>query len=296
MALAPHSLGLIEALATSRPVRIVDVGANPLLDAPPYAALLAAGACHVTGFEPQPEAFAALKDTDHARYLPYAIGAGGAGTLHLYKHSGFASLYQISTPHVAQFEGMAKQTRPKGSVPVETRSLDSLDELGAIDLLKLDVQGAECDVIRGGARSLAQAVMVIPEVRFQRLYKDEPLFADLDLVLRGQGFVLHKFLHISHAGYALPPGAPLRRRRLRSQMIDGDAVYIRDPALVAGMSDAQLRYLAILADTVCGSFDLTFWCLGQLAARGAIDATLAERYSALLPDNLKNDPAGREEQ
>ena len=59
---AAHTALLLAALAPARKTAVVDVGANPINEAP-YAALLRMGGCHVTGFEPQADAFAALQKT-----------------------------------------------------------------------------------------------------------------------------------------------------------------------------------------------------------------------------------------
>ena len=71
---------LTEILAPARPTAIVDVGANPIDGDPPYHAMLAAGLCEVTGFEPQPDPLARLEKAKgpRERYLPYALGDGSA--------------------------------------------------------------------------------------------------------------------------------------------------------------------------------------------------------------------------
>ena len=73
---------LLAELAPERPTTIVDVGANPINEAP-YSGLLHAGACHVIGFEPQAEAYAALQTSKTAAetYYPFAVGTGAAQTL-----------------------------------------------------------------------------------------------------------------------------------------------------------------------------------------------------------------------
>ncbi len=53
--------------------------------------------------------------------------------------------------------------------------LVDLDGLSDIDLIKIDVQGAELDVFRGGGKALANALMVITEVEFVELYTGQPL-------------------------------------------------------------------------------------------------------------------------
>ena len=47
-------------LRPARLTRVVDVGANPIDGDPPYKAMLEAGLCMFTGFEPQLHALARL--------------------------------------------------------------------------------------------------------------------------------------------------------------------------------------------------------------------------------------------
>ena len=54
-------------LRIERPTEVVDIGANPIDGAPPYQTLLKAGLCNVTGFEPDPDALAALNMRKTAR-------------------------------------------------------------------------------------------------------------------------------------------------------------------------------------------------------------------------------------
>lgn len=49
-------------LRPARLTQVVDVGANPIDGDPPYKAMLEAGLCAVTGFEPQPHALARLNE------------------------------------------------------------------------------------------------------------------------------------------------------------------------------------------------------------------------------------------
>ena len=85
---------LTEILAPARPTAIVDVGANPIDGDPPYKAMLAAGLCEVTGFEPQGPALARLEKSKgpRERYLPYALGDGSERTLNICELEGMTSL------------------------------------------------------------------------------------------------------------------------------------------------------------------------------------------------------------
>jgi len=76
---------------------------------------------------------------------------------------------------------------------VETCSLDSwcsqngIDP-ASIDVIKLDVQGAELQALRGARRILKSAKTVLTEVSFVPLYKDSPLFPEVDAFMKEAGF------------------------------------------------------------------------------------------------------------
>ena len=152
-----------------------------------------------------------------------------------------------------------------------------------VDLLKIDVQGAEVDILKSGKKKLSKAVAVIPEVRFYQLYKDEPTLGDLDNELRKQGFVLHKYLPAKQIVLPNSQGARLSKKVVRSQLIDGDAVYIRNMENIEDWSSDQLKHLAICAGTVFDSQDLCVRCLDYLVQRNEIGANIPTEYVDLLP-------------
>jgi Methyltransferase FkbM domain len=61
-------------------------------------------------------------------------------------------------------------------------------------LLKLDVQGAELEVLRGATRLLRGGVHVLAEISFDDLYAGAPLAAEVMSFLEGHGFRLAHFL------------------------------------------------------------------------------------------------------
>jgi FkbM family methyltransferase len=71
----------------------------------------------------------------------------------------------------------------------------TLDEVmsahsGTVSLLKIDVQGAELDVLKGGAKTLQRTQLAWIEVSFKPLYKNSTLFADVQQYMEAQGFVM----------------------------------------------------------------------------------------------------------
>jgi FkbM family methyltransferase len=284
------------SLSSGRPpLTIVDVGANPIAQAP-YADLLADGGCRVVGFEPQAEAFERLQASRsaHETYVRAAVGKPGPARLRVYPSSGFTSLYPLHAPSLAYLGRFGRNLGRERIEEVELRALDEIDEVDRIDLLKMDVQGAERDILESGRKKLAQAVAVIPEMRFHRLYAGEPLMGELDQALRAQGFVLHKFLPLKQVPLPSSQAGRFRRGPMQSQLVDGDAVYIRSLEAPEGWSDDQLGHLALAADSVFGSPDLTLMCLDLLAARGAVPRGAPRRYADRLPDAWRRAEAAAE--
>jgi FkbM family methyltransferase len=273
------------------PIEVVDVGANPIEGDPPYLSLLRSGRARVTGFEPQPEALAALasRKSPAETYLPHALGDGAPVTLHLYAHSGFASAFPVCRRN-ADLIGYARGTRLTGTLALDTVRLDDVDAVPSIDFLKIDVQGSELQIIANGAAKLGQAVMVQTEVRLLPLYDHEPSFGELAGELARQGFMFHDFAFLKRLPLRSRSQKGLRPRAHR-QVLDGDAFFVRDLAQPERMSDAQLLRLALLAGEVAGSAGLAVWCLDQLSDRGAVAPDAAGRYMALLPDTLRRPDA-----
>src|SRR6185437_14359165 len=75
---------------------------------------------------------------------------------------------------------------------IQSHRLDDLPEITDIDYLKLDVQGAELDIINGGSRLMAGVMVVHTEVELIPMYQDQPLFGDIDVALRKAGLWLHR--------------------------------------------------------------------------------------------------------
>ncbi|MDO9456159.1 FkbM family methyltransferase [Nocardioides sp.] len=274
---------LLDALALTDPVVVVDVGANPL-ELPAYTRLLGMGVARVVGFEPQPEAFAELQGRDPARelFFPHAIGSPGPGTLNVYNGSGFASTFDIDDTSIDLIgnERWHEGTRLRGTIPLELTALDDVPDLPALDLLKIDVQGGELAVFSFGRRALSTALCVIPEVAFFPLYRDAPSFADVHQELVAQGFQLHKFMFQKSVHLHGSQTATDRIRDSRSQLVDGDAVYLRDLRGLASWADDEVKKLVLLATYVFDSPDLAVRALDELVRRGQVPAGLPASYAA----------------
>ena len=83
-------------------------------------------------------------------------------------------------------------------VELQTDTVDDIArESGArFDVIKLDVQGAELDVLEGATNSLGGALAVDIEVEFTELYKGQPLFDQIFRFLRSHSIEFIDFTYI----------------------------------------------------------------------------------------------------
>ena len=195
---------------------ILDIGANEGQFADKMHALFPE--TMIYSFEPIPEAFAQLdknfKDIKQIKGINLAIGdTAGEITFNKNESSASSSFLDMADSHVESFDFAVK------TVPIKVK-VDTLDHVMGkekIDLpmlIKIDVQGFEDKVIRGGTDTLKKADMVICEVSFTELYKGQLLFDDT--------YELFKNLGFSYAGSVEQLRAPDTNRILQA-----DAIFIK---------------------------------------------------------------------
>jgi FkbM family methyltransferase len=241
------------------------------------------GLATITGFEPLPEEFAKLESQSGTgrRYLPYAIGDGTRRTLFVTNTAMTSSLLRPNQRFVGLFVKLAELMQVVRNVEVDTRRLDDIPELrpDGCDLLKLDTQGSEHEILANAPQLLANCLIVQTEVEFAPLYEQQPLFADVDALLRRAGFMLHRFLGLSGRPYH-PWVVNNDPYQAISQVLWADAVYVPDVLRLAAYEPAALLKLAAMLHEIYGSFDL---CHFVLAAHDRkVPGDVAERYRQRL--------------
>lgn len=181
----------------------------------------------------------------------------------------------------------------------------------SIDFLKLNVQGAEHEIMDGAGPLLDTVLGVLIEVAFVESYKDRPFFADTDRLLRQRGFTFFDLLAHHYIGRAASPIAAQHLKVMQpgvgqlisswGQLIEGHALYLRDP--IAGGNAAQLPFpriikLVTLAEAfgqVEYAFELLAWLKERADVKGTptaqtldnLIASASSKYSAMLRDELK---------
>lgn len=228
---------VFEPVYQDDPLVLVDVGARGGLKS---NWMPARRHLRVVGFEPDPKEFERLRQRPDVRDgSTVVVGSAvhnrkGPARFHLAQDRGLSSIFEPDREFLAAFPEAGRFD----TVDVQDVSADALDDLlparniHSIDFLKADTQGSELFVLQGAARLLASSVLGVEvEVEFAPIYRDQPLFSDVDAYLRGLGFHLFDLRPVywkRAAGRNI--GGP------RGQIVWADALYLKTvPALRAAV-------------------------------------------------------------
>lgn len=215
-----------------------------------------APAVEAFGFEPDPEECARLNQATAAnpapwrslKFIPAAVGGSrGARTLNLYRMRGGSSLFEADLALAKQFDREVN-FQLEGRVPLETIPLDTAaEQFGFTDAsyIKLDIQGAELEVLQSAPKLLATSVLALRvEVEFLPVYKGQPLHSDVDAFMHARGFVTMGIVEPRSWRRTTRHRFKLRGGRLpfsRGQIAHADYVYFRDPASLADNTPENIR-------------------------------------------------------
>ena len=212
------------------------------------------------------------------KYLPYAVGrAEGAASFYVNRVGASSGIYKTNMDYFSRL-----LNRDNGVVVSESQVTlvtlrNALREFGVghIDFIKLDVEGAELDVLAGGQDYLKDGRLlgVLSEIRFQEEINGSPTFSELDQFLRGFGLRLfdlqfhHQSRHVlpypGLSDYRTPQGERFFAYTDRGQIMDGDALYFRDLMVPANQ---QHRAAASVAQLLKAAAFLEIYSFNDCAA------------------------------
>lgn len=149
---------------------------------------------------------------------------------------------------------------------VDTVRLDDVD-IGPVDFIKLDIQGGELDVLANARKTLKDTLVIDCEVFFIPIYRGQPLFSEVELELRSQGFVFHRFRNIFSRQFKplVINGNPFAGGS--QQLWAEAAIFVRDFTRLESWSEHALLKAALLLDSLYGSIDLAARMLQKLDER-----------------------------
>ncbi|WP_430014809.1 FkbM family methyltransferase [Microcystis protocystis FBCC-A270] len=191
------------------------------------------------------------------KHIPIALSnTQGKSQLYVTKEKMCSSLYEPNHSYVSRFPNFLPEFLTLDYVSeIETTTLDSFcasELVDSIDFLQVDVQGAELNIFQGAQQIIKNSTLAIQtEVEFAPIYKNQPLFADVDSHLRQQGFFLQGFkgLHcISKKSFPVEIKAGIPQY-LSGQLLWSDAFYFQDLlSQPSSVSPEKLLKQACIAD------------------------------------------------
>jgi len=133
------------------------------------------------------------------------------------------------------------------TIKVEVSKLDNLiDDKKQPHFIKIDIQGAELEVLKGSLNTLTNVLGLEVEVNFKEIYSKIPLAHDVQNFLHNQEFVLIDFL--TYFRWERLPHKILDKDQIIrfGEMIHGDALFLRTPEKIIQMSKILANPIPIL--------------------------------------------------
>jgi FkbM family methyltransferase len=196
--------GKEKELEVNVPIVVLDVGCRWGF-ADKFSEDINNGRLKIYGFDPDSQECKNLEgkysDLHNVKLVPVGLADFvGSKTLYFTKEPACSSLYEPISRLTELYPALdCAKTMKK--IEVEVTTLDSWCEKEALskaDYIKIDTQGSELDILKGGVSILKTTRFLEVEVEFNRIYEKQPIFSDVDKFLREQGFVLWRLSNLAH--------------------------------------------------------------------------------------------------
>lgn len=176
--------------------RVIDGGAYRGTVSQSFLAMFPKAEIH--GFEPQPDLFAnlATASANNPRWQVHNVA--------LTNSEGEAVFHVPEAAFTGSLLVPGEAFGDTNDYTVKTTTLDTWSQThGPVDVLKLDLQGAELQALLGAKEMLKEVRLILCEVNFILRYDMCALFHEIATFLFEQGFSLHRLYDIR----SLPTGA-----------------------------------------------------------------------------------------
>jgi FkbM family methyltransferase len=245
------------------PITVVDVGAQNLANEKHiYEPLIRHDVHHqIIGFEPldhrRQERLADSTGGGSVTLLPAFIGDGKKHIFNINAPDATSSLLPFNRDIIERFVDL-EGLQTAHTELVSTITLDeALVAESVIHFLKLDIQGFELQALQSAQKTLARTLVVHCEVSFMEIYKNQPLFSEVEQFLRGAGFELMDLRSICHYPFS---GTPFDSSRDRLGW--ADAVFFRKIEDKFSWKDRVAQ--SLIALTVYKKPSLAAWLVREL--------------------------------
>jgi len=250
-------------------------------------------------FEPDKEEFEVLKTRMRANDKGYDCALYSESKpieLNLMKARECSSILHPNFAFLERFpHELLEMYEVEKIVSIQAKSIDDIyasDKNLNIDFIKLDVQGAELDILKGGKIFLENNLVGAEiEVEFQPLYKDQPLFSDLDVYMRNNtGLELYDLTK-----HFCKYRSGVKNCSKKGQMVFGDALYLRSPFTIIEWSSrfdkqeaANKIISACVTGMIYGYLDYSLAIIQQDGIENILDTSVVKKMESILVKHSKS--------
>lgn len=233
-------------------------------------------------FEPEKDAYdqlvSAFGSDRRMKVFDCALSEDGNDvTVHLTRWPRATSVYPTSREYV-EMSCIRDHYDVVKTVKLRSKRLADVYDESDLDFLKIDTEGYELPILRGGVSLLDSCVGLELEVYFHQVRIGQPLFAEVDSYCRGKGFTFMDFEDVNRndsAHFLLPS------RRLESRGFTSTAeaaVYLRWPQhvidLIAdGTWSCEKLYKAVAIYLSYDQAEFAYVVLDLARAKGIVEPT-----------------------
>ena len=264
---------ILDDLKLNQKIKVVDIGAAAIAETPVYKSLVdleIADLIAIDGDIRQKQSIISLYN-EKVSVISEFISDGKEHNLYLCaKESGMTSLLKPDINALTFFNGFQIFGEVIKTEKINTKKLDSLENIGSIDFLKVDAQGSELNIISNGEKSLKNCLGMQLEVSYVCLYENQPSFGEIDVYLRGKGYIPHQFLKIKR--WSIKPTIFNNNFRIPgNQLLESDIIYIKNPLNLTNFHDEELKKFVLLSHYCFKSIDLCVHLILELEKRNLIE-------------------------
>ena len=264
-------------------IQILDTGASAIAEVPYYKRLMDLGYGHLNAFdgdERQIDAIIKAYSPNVSIFRNFVFDGSEQNVYLASPASGMTSLFKPDENSLNFFNLFDQLGKVYSVEKVQTSRLDDIAELPPIDLVKMDIQGAELTALKNGVEKLKDCLAVQLEVSFIQLYENQPSFGEVDVYMRSQGFLPHTFFDVKR--WSIKPIVFNNEPRYPgNQLLEGDIVYVKELLHLDRLSLTALKKLIVISHYALKSVDLCGRCLRELMNRGEVGTNA-------IPDYINN--------
>lgn len=271
----------IEQLLIDDRISILDGGARGEVFAPFNK--VSKSVLKVIRFEPDPNA--EIIENEDEIVVPKGLWSKKEKlTLNLAVSPSASSVLDFNTTLQSYIDPLRHLRKTEKQVEVDCINIDQFleetDSINQIDFIKLDIHGAEYEVIKGASTALGNTIALLIESWTIPIHKDQKTRAAVEDSVNSRGFYLfEEFAHSKWSRHS--------KSHTKKQPVSIDSLYFKDPLLDNNIKDQNT---AVKLIGIADLFHHTGFAI-QLAKhfykKGTLSDSLYNNISTVLDANFK---------